>query len=73
MRMALSQAGAGDPDKLTVRSQVFDRLRPAVAHTAAQAADHLENGVCQRSLVRHPAFDAFGNQFLLPFLELLVL
>ena len=71
--MAFRQAGSGDLDELAVLPQVINGLRSAVSHTGAQAANHLEDGVCQRSLVGHTAFHAFGNQFLLALLEITVL
>ena len=73
MRMALGQAGSGDPDELALRSQLINGLRAAVAHAGPQAADHLEDRVRQRSLVGHASFDAFGHQLLLAFLEIAVL
>src|SRR5207247_10974136 len=61
MRMALAEPGAGDADELRVL-HLLDRGRSAVAHRLAQPPDELVEDVRDRALVRHAAFDAFGNQ-----------
>ena len=62
--MAFRQTRAGNLNELAVFAQVVDVLRTAVAHAGADAANHLEAGVRQNSLIRHTAFNTFGNQFL---------
>ena len=59
--MAFRQPRAGNLDELAVFAQVVDVLRTAVAHAGADAANHLEDGVRQNSLIRHAAFNTFGD------------
>ena len=72
VRMAFRQPRAGNLDELAVLAQVVDVLRTAVAHAGADAANHLINGICERSLIRHTALDAFRNVLLVVCLEVAV-
>src|SRR5438093_3761744 len=59
--MALAEPGPGDANEFG-GLHLLDRGRAAVAHGLAQAADQLVEDVRDRTLVRHPALDAFGDQ-----------
>ena len=73
VRMALHQTRVGDADEVRVMAQRFDIRRSAVAHAGAQAAQKLEDGVAQRALVGHAAFNAFGHELLRILLEVAIL
>ena len=70
--MAFRQTRAGNLDELAVLAQVVDVLRTAVAHAGADAANHLEDGVRQNSLIRHAPFNTFGDELLRVLLEVAV-
>src|SRR5439155_14911839 len=61
MRMAFAHAGCSDADELGALQRV-NIGRSAITHACAQAANELEHFFAQRSLVRHPTNDAFGNK-----------
>src|SRR5712691_4803948 len=61
VRMALAQTGAGDPDEAR-GLQRLDRLRAAVAHRLAQAADELVDDRLDRPLVRDAALDSLRHE-----------
>ena len=63
--MALLQARAGDLDELGLVMKFLDAGTAGVTHAGPQAAQHLEDGVGQRSLVGHAALNAFGHELLL--------
>src|SRR5699024_5331790 len=73
MRMALSERCRRDLDKSAVFLQFIDRVRTAVAHTGTDAANELEYGILNGSLVGNAAFHAFRNQLLRVGLEVTVL
>src|SRR5262249_53891935 len=71
--MRLAHAGCGDLDELRAGAQRVDRGAAAVAHGGAHAAHELLDDRGERPLVRHPAFDTFGHEFLRRVLTLGVL
>src|SRR3712207_2533292 len=62
VRVALHQAGRGDPGQLTTLLQVGDGLRARIAHGRAQPADELVRDAGQRTAVGHLALDALGDE-----------
>src|SRR5690606_32018202 len=60
MRMALSQARAGDADEARARSQCFEIRRPDITHRSPKPSGKLVQYACNRSLVWHLPFNAFG-------------
>src|SRR6266851_4201416 len=60
--VALAQTRAGDADEGAVFLHLGDRAVAGIAHRRAQAADQLMHDVADRPLVRHAAFDPFGDQ-----------
>ena len=71
--MALSERCRRDLDESAVFFQFIDRMRAAVAHTGADAANELEYGILNGSLVGNASFHAFRNQLLRVGLEVTVL
>src|SRR5690606_21072175 len=74
--VAFAHAGVGDADELRSGAHLVDRAAAGVAHRGAQAAGELVQDRDDRALVRHAAFDAFGNelfQFLGRVLEIAIL
>ena len=70
--MALSEARAGDADKLCLLVKVGDSRAAGVAHASLQAAHKLINSVGQHSLVGYASFDAFGDELSVARLEVAV-
>src|SRR4051794_34717944 len=64
VHVALAHSGARDAHELGTRAHLGDALAARVAHRGAQAAGELVQDRDQAALVRHPAFDAFGHEFL---------
>src|SRR5260221_80819 len=62
MRMALLNGRGAHQNKARPRPQLLDVPRSTIAHARAQPADELIDEGGERTFVRHPAFDAFGNQ-----------
>src|SRR5262245_16111623 len=63
VRVALSQAGRGDPNELGP-VQVGDRGGAAVAHRLPEPADELVEDAAQRTLVGDTPLDALRHQLL---------
>ena len=61
--VAFAEAGERYTQETGVVLQFSDRAATAVAHASAQASYELITHFGKRSLVWHPAFDAFWNQF----------
>lgn len=73
MRMAFTEAGAGDFNKLGFLIHGFDIRRAAVAHGRTETADELEKHIGHMALVGDLSFNAFRHQFLRILLEIAVL
>ena len=73
VRMAFLQARASDLHELSLRVKLLNGAAAGIAHAGPQAADHLEHGIGQSALIRHPALYALGNQFFVVALEIAVL
>ena len=63
MHMALADAGGGDFNEFRLLLHFVNRGAAAIAHAGTHATRHLVNDGDDRTLVRHPAFNAFWHQF----------
>src|SRR5579872_1570054 len=59
--VAFALAGFAHADELRATAQLAEAVRADVAHARLQSADELLDVRCQRSAMRHAAFDAFGH------------
>ena len=72
VRVGLPETCAGDAYELCTLLEVGDSRAAAVAHTGADTANELEDGVGNGSLVRYTALNALGNELLALILEVAV-
>src|SRR6185436_17270622 len=56
------EAGSRDAHELSLGAELVDRLRAAVAHAGAEAADELVDEFAEAALEGDHAFDAFGDE-----------
>src|SRR5436309_7619498 len=73
--MRLAQSCRGDAHEHCLRPQLFYVGASYISHSTAQSADHLEQDIADRTLVRHSAFDSLGDELLrghLAFLEIAI-
>src|SRR5579864_73805 len=66
MHVALTQSCAADADEPRLLLQLRDSLGAAIPHAGAHAANKLIHHLCQRSAIRHAAFNSFRHQFVHP-------
>src|SRR3954451_13296676 len=62
VRVALGQAGTGDPGELTALLQVGDRGRAGVTHGGAPATDELVRDAGPRAALGHLPLDPLGDE-----------
>src|SRR5450759_40536 len=75
VRVRLAQSRGGNAHETSLCAKLLDRAATDVAHSAAQATDHLEQHVGDRPSVRHAALYPLRNELLrreLAFLEVAV-
>ena len=71
--MALDKTGIRYSDESCLCLELFDIMTAAVAHTRTQTAEHLEDCISERSLVRNTSLNSLRNKLFVVLLEVSVL